>query len=513
MHEAEDGFDLVEWISEQTWYDGTIVSCGSSYVGQTQWCLATHPLMTAIAPEVSGLGVVANSVHLYMFLNAYARVVGKGRSKLPIPITEMERHFLSDTMAGGFFNAPISPPVPGPLLTVYPELRGLPVSQAHRRLWEIYCSLSGKERADFVKQAFGIKQITTMDVEKMPLLFGQAISHDALTVPCTEKAALARSIGAPPLLITGWYDWALNDTLATWDLLRREGGDHVRENVRLLITPSAHNMPGYHEGVSQHPELQHNHRTPNNVDLLMHWYGAIHDGATGDWPRAIYYLMGANRWCCGSDWPPPNAKKLALYLAPDGMLRDQAPIGDVDADIYDYDPCNPTPTVGGSIVSYLYPPGSVDVSGVQRRPDVLTYTTAPLPSDLDVVGPLRMILHVSSSAVDTDFVVRLSDVFPDGRAIQLQGGHLRTRFRNMQGEPELLVPGQAYKLDVDMWATANRFRAGHRLRIDISSSDFPRHDRNANLGGFDGEAVVARQTIFRNVARPSHVLLSVLLGG
>lgn len=145
-----------------------------------------------------------------------------------------------------------------------------------------------------------------------------------------------------------------------------------------------------------------------------------------------------------------------------------------------------------------------------RRPDVLTFTTEPLAEDLDVVGPLHMVLHASSSAVDTDFSVRLSDVFPDGGAIQLQSGILRTRFRNAGGEPEFLEPGRPYRFEIDMWATANRFAAGHRLRVDICSADFPRFDRNTNLGGRDGDPVLARQTIFHDAARPSHLVVTIL---
>jgi hypothetical protein len=147
---------------------------------------------------------------------------------------------------------------------------------------------------------------------------------------------------------------------------------------------------------------------------------------------------------------------------------------------------------------------------VQKRPDVRVYTTPLLEQDLDVVGPLRMILYASSSALDTDFVPRLSDVFQDGRAIQLQSGILRARYRNLEGEPELLERGRVYRLEIDMWATANRFKAGHRLRLDICSADFPRFDRNSNRGGEPGDPIPAQQTIYHDPERPSHLLVSVL---
>ena len=141
---------------------------------------------------------------------------------------------------------------------------------------------------------------------------------------------------------------------------------------------------------------------------------------------------------------------------------------------------------------------------------MLTYTTEPLEHDLDVVGPLRMTLFASSSAVDTDFVARLTDVFPDGRAIQLQAGALRTRYREREGEPSFLEPGRVYRLEIDLWATANRFKAGHRLRVDISSADFPKFDRNSNRGGEPGEPVPARQMIYHDADHPSHLEVRVL---
>ncbi|MGH8236276.1 MAG: CocE/NonD family hydrolase, partial [Steroidobacteraceae bacterium] len=158
----------------------------------------------------------------------------------------------------------------------------------------------------------------------------------------------------------------------------------------------------------------------------------------------------------------------------------------------------------------VYSPGSVDVSEVQRRTDVLTYTSAPLDRDLDVVGPLRLILYASSSAPDTDFCARLSDVAPDDRAIQLQSGTLRARFRKLTAEPELLRPDRIYAFEIDMWATANRFKRGHRLRLDISSADFPRFDRNANRGGDPGPPVSATQTLYHDSRHRSHLLVPAL---
>lgn len=509
MFESEDSYDLIEWITKQKWYGGFIGSCGGSYVGQTQWCMATHSAMSTIAPAVSGLGVAVNTTNLYMLINAYARSVGKGEGKASIPYREMERLMMDETLAGGYFNEPLHVEFSEALHARYPLLRTLPLSRAKGWLWERYCEMGSEQRAAFVKQALGVRNITAADVEALSTVFGKRISHDAHALPYSNSGNLCRSIRAPPLVRTGWYDWGLNDALATWGIFRREARPEISSSARLIISPYAHNSTGYREGGDNHPELLRAPNQLNHVELLHRWYTAVRNGTTGSWPTVMYYLMGANEWATASDWPVPNAKKEAFYLGGGNALLTR-PTQDSQPDTYTYDPCNPTPTIGGSIVSYVYPPGSVDVSEVQGRQDVLTYTTAPLTRDVDVVGPVCLVLYASSSAVDTDLVARLSDVFPDGRAIQLQAGALRARYRDLDREPELLEPGRIYCFEIDMWATANRFKAGHRIRLDISSADFPRFDRHTNRAGEAGDPIPALQTIYHDTERPSRLILSVL---
>lgn len=511
MYEAEDGYDCVEWITKQPWFGGFIGSLGGSYVGQTQWCMATHPAMSTIVPNVSGLGIAFNTTHLYMFLNAYARSVGKGADKVAIPTNQMERHYEKETMAGGVFNEPLHRPLPEALAAQFPDLGGMAPSKAKRWLWERYCSMSCAERARFVRQVFGVGAVSTVEAEALTEVFGHRISHDALTIPNPDPADLCRSIHAPPLVRTGWYDWCLNDALATFEVFRREARPEVASRARLLVTPYAHNVPGYHEGMDTHPELWRGQSSMLDfAGLMMHWYSAVREGKTDAWPTVIYYLMGANEWRAADDWPVPGAVSKSFYLGAGGVLTEKPPAKASSPDRYTYDPNDPTPTVGGSIISFIYPPGSVDVSKALQRSDVLVYTTPPIERDLDVVGPLRMVLYASSSAVDTDFSARLSDVFPDGRAIQLQSCMLRARYRDPDGDPELLEPGRVYRFEIDLWATANRFKAGHRLRVDISSADFPKFDRNANRGGEAGPPIPATQSIYHDPERASRLVVSVL---
>lgn len=509
MYEPEDGYDLVEWVSRQAWFDGFLGSCGGSYLGQTQWPMALHPRMSTIVPEVSGLGVASNTVHLHMFANAYARSVGRGRDKVALPHFELEEQMLEETLATGIFNEPLHRPFAEALLTRFPHLRALPPLQAKRWLWEHYCSLTCDGRAEFVRQAMGTKSVSILEVESLSTIFGHQIAHDAHTLPHPRPAEVCQSFHAPVMLRTGWYDWGINDALATWELLMRSAPEPLRSRCRLFIAPSAHNMPGYHEGMGEHPELHHAYSVATNLEMLLRWYTAVREDEIDAWPTVVYYLMGANEWQAANAWPLPEARTVPLYLGAGGRLTTVLPQSSAP-DHYTYDPNDPTPTVGGSVVSYVYSPGSVDVSEVQRREDVLTYTSAPLEHSLDVVGPLRLLLYASSSALDTDFSGRLSDVFPDGRAIQLQSGMLRTRYRNLDGGPELLKPGRIYRFEIDMWATANRFKTGHSLRLDVSSADFPRFDRNSNRGGEPGPPVAAVQTIFHDPEHPSHLLLSVI---
>ena len=508
VYEPEDGHDCVEWIIKQDWYGGFIGAYGGSYIGVTQWPMAMHPRMSTIIPSNCGLGVDPKTVNLYMFLNAFARVVGNG-NKLAIPHTEMERYFEKETLAGGYFNEPLHKPLSAAVLKRFPNLRAMPPGKAKRWLWEQYCAMTCAQRAEFTKQALDTDTIDSVQFGKLPSLFGQQISGAATTVPFADPAELFRRLHAPPLIRTGWYDWNVHDTLASWEMLRREAKPEVAENARLIISHAAHNMPGYQVGGDEHRELLRLPSSLDQVGLMTRWYSAVAQGKVDGWPRVIYYLMGANEWRVASDWPVPDARQVAFYLGNDRSLTSDPPSEPSPPDHYTYDPTDPTPTMGGSIVSFLYRPGSLDVSEVQKRSDVLTYTTAILKQDLDVVGRLQMILYASSSALDTDFAVRLSDVFPDGRAYALQSGILRARHRNI-AEPQWLEPGRVYRFEIDLWATANRFKAGHRLRIDIASADFPHYDRNSNRGGDPGEPVPAKQAIYHDPDHPSHLIVSVL---
>jgi uncharacterized protein len=245
-------------------------------------------------------------------------------------------------------------------------------------------------------------------------------------------------------------------------------------------------------------------------------------------PPVRIFVMGANVWRDEDDWPLPDTRFTAYYLHSggrantadgDGALATQPP-EDEPADAYTYDPRDPVPTVGGQTLMPGFwvsaNAGPRDQHEVERRRDVLCYTTAPLEQDTEVTGPIELVLYASSSARDTDFTGKLVDVDPDGRAVILTDGILRARYRSSLSAPELLDPGEIYELHIDLWATANVFKAGHRIRLEVSSSNFPRFDRNTNTGGAiaherDGDMVSADNRVFHDATRPSHVLLPLIV--
>jgi putative CocE/NonD family hydrolase len=222
--------------------------------------------------------------------------------------------------------------------------------------------------------------------------------------------------------------------------------------------------------------------------------------------------MGANIWRDEQEWPLARAVETPFYFRADGGLSSERPDAE-PPDRYTYDPSNPVPTHGGALLmTPEFPAGPFDQRSIEARPDVLTYSTPPLERDVEVTGPVSVQLWACSSAPDTDFVARLVDVYPDGRAYNLTDGIIRARYRDgVLGS--LLQPGQPYPFPIDLWATSNVFKAGHRIRVQITSSNFPRWDRNPNTGhpfGRDAELRPADQTILHDREHPSHIVLPIV---
>ena len=258
----------------------------------------------------------------------------------------------------------------------------------------------------------------------------------------------------------------------------------------------------------------------DHADLLDRWFDHwLRDGDASvmDFGPVRIFVMGTNEWRDEAAWPLERAMPTPFYLhsqgragetLDDGVLNRQTP-GSEPADEYTYDPSDPVPTF--AMTGYSRAP--YDPTPLQSRDDVLVYTSEPMTEPLEVTGYVELVLWVSSSAPDTDFTGKLIDVAPDGSARTLTDGILRARYRNGFERPELLSPGEAVELRIDLLATSNVFLPGHRIRLEVSSSNFPRFDRNPNTGadfGTEAEPRPARQTIHHDASRPSHLLLPVV---
>jgi putative CocE/NonD family hydrolase len=256
----------------------------------------------------------------------------------------------------------------------------------------------------------------------------------------------------------------------------------------------------------------------DSTDLHLRFFDDVRTGKPDGALPVRVFVMGENRWRDEPDWPPPGTADRRLYLRADGALTCEPPTAGEQPDTYAYDPADPVPTLGGQTllpgheISIML--GQRDQAALERRPDVLVYTSEPLTEPLEVSGRVALVLHAASSAVDTDWTAALVDVRPDGRAVGVVDGILRARYRDGFDRPALLEPDRAYEFTVEVGDTCVVFLPGHRVRLQVSSSNFPRFDRNPNSGvhpaeARDGDLTPARQTVFHDAARASFLVLPV----
>jgi putative CocE/NonD family hydrolase len=324
----------------------------------------------------------------------------------------------------------------------------------------------------------------------------------------------------PALHIGGWFDIFLAGTLRNYQGLAAAGN----APQKLIIGPWAHTNYDRYLGALEFgptgPAAFAGVITDINAWLDRYLRGDA-DVDTG--PAVRYFVMGANQWRTDDSWPPKAARTERWYLHSngsanslrgDGALTREAPSGEEPDDTFLYDPGRPVPTGGGNLLMQaIRQPGPWDQREIEQRDDVLVYTSAPLAEPLTVAGPVRLHLAAVTDGPDTDWTAKLVDVDPDGPAINLCDGIIRARYRTSREQPELLTPGEVYDYDIDLVATAYQFAAGHRLRVEVSSSNFPRFDRNTNTGGeIATEATwrVAVQRVLHRSSRPSWLELTVL---
>ncbi|MBI1790330.1 MAG: CocE/NonD family hydrolase [Acidobacteria bacterium] len=325
-----------------------------------------------------------------------------------------------------------------------------------------------------------------------------------------------RKIKVPVLSFGGWYDNFVQSDLEAYAALRAQSNLH-----RIVIGPWPHNMSIPFPSVDFGPQSAAPVRT-----LQMQWFDQWlkhKDTPLPGQPPVRIFVMGANRWREEREWPLQRARPTPFYLRGkgaantldgDGALGLQAPRR-TRPDHFTFDPRDPAPTAGGAVCCnpQVFPWGPMDQRGVERRKDVLVYTSPPLKKDTEVTGPIRVVLYAATSAPDTDFTAKLVDVFPDGAARNLTDGILRLRYRESLDKPLAAKPGETYRIAIDAGVTSNVFLKGHRIRLEISSSNFPRFDRNPNTGrpvADEKELRKAEQTVYHDRTRPSHVLLPVV---
>jgi uncharacterized protein len=464
-YDATDGFDTQEWIGKQPWCNGEIGTAGGSYVGWTQW---------ASAP--------AGSRYL----------------KAMVPVVPMGNAFDSAYFGGAFQLA---------LLMGWGTGVG-GVALAPEKRQEAFRHLPLRTFGDQFEK-------------KVPYL-DEWVEHHKYDDYWKQRGIDYRysEVTVPVLNIGGWYDIFSKVTLDLVAQVRAASRDRkVRRNQFAVIGPWTHGV-----GATKVGELDFGAEAGLKPhDLQFKWFEYWlkgRDTGVQDWPAYYLFVMGENQWRGENEWPLKRTQFTSYFLHSDGQANTMKGSGslsttepaDEQPDRFTYDGNNPVPSVGGNNLVGA-PAGPYDQTRVEEREDVLVYSTPPLEQDVEVTGPVRLILWAASSARDTDFTGKLVDVHPEGKAYNLCDGIIRAQCRSGMEKPELLEPGKATRFDIDLWVTSNLFKRGHRIRVEVSSSNFPRFDRNPNSGkpfGTDTELLAAKQTILHDREHASHLLLPVI---
>ena len=477
-NESQDGYDTVEWAAALPYSNGKVGMFGGSYVGATQYlaAIAKPPHLAGICPTVT-----ASNYHdgwTYQG-GAFEQWFNESWSS-GLALDTMRRR--SEKGMKPLEGSKVLPLVSYPLLEA-PSAAGI---APYFTDWLAHPNYDNYW-----------KQISIED------------HYNDIQVP-------VYGIGA-------WYDIFLGGTLRNYIRLKKEAGtEAARKGQRLQVTVGGHAGGGRKIGAVDFGEKLE----ADGDAKMLDWYDWLLKGEANGFDKekpVRIFVMGKNEWRDEDDWPLARAKNTHYYLHSsgganglngNGALNTAAP-AEEKADQYVYDPSDAAPTIGGPLCCQALPTGSgpQDQRPAEQRADVLAYTTAAFAKDTEVTGPVSLDLYVSSSAVDTDFTGKLVDVWPNGFAQNLTEGILRLRYRNSQEKPELANPGETYHVTVDLWATSNVFLAGHKLRLEVSSSNFPRFDRNLNTGEEQARAtrmVKATNVIYHDKAHPSALIVPIV---
>ena len=467
--EAEDGFDTAEWMAAQPWCNGRIGTTGASYLGISQWLPAplASPHVVSMFPMIA-----SGTMYEDMYLGGAFQLA----------------------LYGGWVTLVTVPEGEDPSTYDWPTLfRRLPLATWDRGVG---------------------RQIPQLREWLAHPDFGEHWHTSTVSGRYGQVEAVAHNLG-------GWYDIFAAGTVRNYAEMSRHGRTRaIRAGQRLVMGPWAH-------GISKDGRVGDmefgTHAFVDIRQLESRWLDCTLKGldtGVADDPPVRLFVMGENAWRDEREWPLARTRYTEFYLHSegaantrdgDGSLTREAP-GDEPPDAFTYDPADPVPTAGGNNLIGI-PAGPRDQREVETREDVLVYSTPVLEQAVELTGPIRMVLYAASSARDTDFTAKLVDVHPTGYAQNLADGIVRARYRESRANPTLIRPDEVYRYEIDVGVTSNLFHAGHRIRIDISSSNFPRFDRNPNTGhpfGQDDQLAPARQSVFHDAAHPSHALLPVI---
>jgi uncharacterized protein len=489
--EGADGYDTVEWIAAQKWCDGNVGTCGGSYMGLLQWITAREnpPHLKAIAPWVSGSGGEEPSRH-----NGIVNLGVALNWLLSMTVEAINKQEKDGKDVSGARRMLTQAAASPELVYEYLPLKDVPYFNfpGVREMWASRILNSDRETPEYFEQT------------RTP--------YGKIMVPCLHES--------------GWYDFYPSGTLGHFNSMREKGGSKLaRENQYVVMGPWIH--PGPSEsgetGALGFGLLASKLGSGIGAHSLA-FFDKYLRGKNTDLPHVKYFVMGRNMWKTAEAWPPPQAQWQRFFLhsrghansaAGDGTLTRDEPGAEL-CDNYIYNPHFPMMTTGcrGHMQLVRFTPAPQEQVMVEKREDILCYTTPELKEDIEVTGSLLLHLFAASSARDTDFTAKLVDVYPDGRAYNVVcDGITRARYRKSLFKPELLNPGEVNEYVINMEAVSQLFRKGHRIRIDVASSSFPEYDRNMNTGnavGEDARGIPALQSIYHQSGYASYIDLPVI---
>jgi putative CocE/NonD family hydrolase len=478
--DERDGYDTVEWAAGKPWSDGKVGMQGGSYLGQNQWraAQAAPPSLVTIFPSVASTSIY----HDWITLNGAWRLsfnFGWG------PVRQESR----------IMQNPGPHTVAGLHSIHYDEVqRHLPLNTMQQlvgRRAKFYDDwLANPDYAEYWKP---------LNVEEM-----------------------FAKVSVPVHTFGGWFDIFSQGTLRGYVGMSQKGAtERIRRGSHIVIGAWGHGS-SQKTGDIDFGAAAHINELALQLRWYDYWLKGIDNGLASE-PPVKLFLMGRNEWVLENEYPLARTDYRPLYFASsgnantgrgDGRLTWNKPSGSSAPDRFRYDPNDPVPSVGGNnCCGTPTPAGPRDQRTIEGRRDVLIYTSDALEQEIEVTGPVKVVLHASSDATDTDFVAKLVDVYPDGTSYNMAEGVLRARYRDSLAAPTPLTPAKVYRFEIDLVGTSVAFLKGHRIRVHVTSSHFPQFDRNPNTGarfGTTSAVRVAEQTVFHDAERPSHILLPVI---